>query len=537
MGGEPTFVSIDNQVDPEWTTDADGPHKRRAGLGAGGPAEEGVGAAGPGAAQPGQVVSRENRCRAGRSGCTGAPTASRCGPTTRCWPTRGRPSREPIASADPDAGAGSVLGAVADGLGLPATQVRPAYEDRWAGWPARCGSPTGEPVAAARRPGGRRRRRAAPRCWRGSTSPSPSPRPMCCRCTAATTSSGWASADWRLRRGRIVLLEGDSPAGLRLPLDSISWQPPRAVASTPTRWPVAAALPADDRGRAARRGRGRRRRADHRAGRRGPRRAAVRLPAADRGARALRRPDQPRRGRRRQGRLPGGDRGLRPAAGSAAAVDESPPTRASSRSTWRRRPASPSSAQQLRDPVRGGPAGPAVHRVVRRRRHPRRHRRRQPHHPRRRHARRFAAAAPARPAGVAADLLAAPPVAVLPVLRPVHRHHLAGAAGRRGPRRGALRAGDRVRRDRAADPGGRHREAVGDRPRAAAPAHRHHRQHPPRRVLHRQAVQPRQRPRPARPAGAARLRDAAALPDGDGAVAAGALAGGAGSGTSRCGPR
>ena len=28
MGGEPTFVSIDNQTDPEWNTDADGPHKR-----------------------------------------------------------------------------------------------------------------------------------------------------------------------------------------------------------------------------------------------------------------------------------------------------------------------------------------------------------------------------------------------------------------------------------------------------------------------------------------------------------------------------
>ncbi|HJT94771.1 MAG TPA: transglutaminase family protein, partial [Mycobacterium sp.] len=39
--------------------------------------------------------------------------------------------------------------------------------------------------------------------------------------------SGWASADWKLRRGRIVLLEGDSPAGLRLPLDSISWAAPR----------------------------------------------------------------------------------------------------------------------------------------------------------------------------------------------------------------------------------------------------------------------------------------------------------------------
>ena len=38
---------------------------------------------------------------------------------------------------------------------------------------------------------------------------------------------GWASADWQLRRGRIVLLDGDSPAGLRLPLNSISWEPPR----------------------------------------------------------------------------------------------------------------------------------------------------------------------------------------------------------------------------------------------------------------------------------------------------------------------
>ena len=56
--------------------------------------------------------------------------------------------------------------------------------------------------------------------------------------------------------------------------------------------------------------------------------------------------------------------------------------------------------------------------------------------------------------------------------------------------------------------------AVARRPPAAAPAHRRHRQHAPRRVLHRQALQPRQRPRPARPARAARLRDAAAPADG-----------------------
>lgn len=59
--------------------------------------------------------------------------------------------------------------------------------------------------------------------------------------------SGWASANWRLRRGRIVLLDGDSPAGLRLPLDSISWRPPRTqfpadpLASTQSDLPVGAA--------------------------------------------------------------------------------------------------------------------------------------------------------------------------------------------------------------------------------------------------------------------------------------------------------
>ncbi len=43
---------------------------------------------------------------------------------------------------------------------------------------------------------------------------------------------GWASTNWRLRRGRIVLVDGDSPAGLRLPLNAISWKPPRASFDT-----------------------------------------------------------------------------------------------------------------------------------------------------------------------------------------------------------------------------------------------------------------------------------------------------------------
>ena len=53
--------------------------------------------------------------------------------------------------------------------------------------------------------------------------------------------------------------------------------------------------------------------------------------------------------------------------------------------------------------------------------------------------------APARPAAQPARLLAQPPVAVLPVLGPVHRPDQPGAARGRGAQRQPLRAGDRLR--------------------------------------------------------------------------------------------
>ncbi|MCB1760040.1 MAG: transglutaminase family protein [Gammaproteobacteria bacterium] len=39
------------------------------------------------------------------------------------------------------------------------------------------------------------------------------------------TSECWASNAWKFRRGNMHLLPGDSPMGLRLPLDSLLWQP------------------------------------------------------------------------------------------------------------------------------------------------------------------------------------------------------------------------------------------------------------------------------------------------------------------------
>ena len=105
-------------------------------------------------------------------------------------------------------------------------------------------------------------------------------------------------------------------------------------------------------------------------------------------------------------------------------------------------------------------------------------------------------------------LLAAASVAVLPVLRPVHRPDQPGAALRRGAPRQPLRAGNR----HGAGAASRHRRgtaAVAGRPAVPQPAGRRHRQHASLRNLHRQAVFAGRPDRPARPGRVPRLRDAA----------------------------
>ncbi|WP_225731896.1 MULTISPECIES: DUF2126 domain-containing protein [unclassified Nocardia] len=115
---------------------------------------------------------------------------------------------------------------IAEGLGLPLTQVRPAFEDPLARIAAKMrlpeGDPVSEPDAAV----------LLARLDAEITEPVAYVLPLYRR----EDGAGWASAEWRLRRGRsdtaplgrIVLTEGDSPAGLRLPLDSISWRRPPA---------------------------------------------------------------------------------------------------------------------------------------------------------------------------------------------------------------------------------------------------------------------------------------------------------------------
>lgn len=221
VGGEPTFVSIDNQVDPEWTTDADGEHKReRASVLAARLkavwAPAGLIQRSQGKWYPGEPLPRWQIGLFWRT--DGQPLWNDAALLADPW------DGEVPALAD-DAGQ-RILAAVAADFGLPARQVRPAYEDALSRLAAAVRQPAGEPVAAADdlaedTPGARAELLA--RLDTSIDQPTAYVLPLHRR----ADGSGWASADWQLRRGRIVLTEGDSPAGLRLPLDAISWHPPR----------------------------------------------------------------------------------------------------------------------------------------------------------------------------------------------------------------------------------------------------------------------------------------------------------------------
>ena len=221
IGGEPTFVSIDDQTSKEWTTDADGPHKREraCALAAGLKAQwapHGLVQYSQGKWYPGEPLPRWQ--------------------IGLYWRIDGKALwNDATLLADPWAAdpaplhpqsARDVIAAIADGLGLPASQVRPAFEDPLARLLAAVRKPDGLPVTggedlATDTPDGR----AA--LLHRLEAPVAEPAAWVLPLHRREDESGWASSDWRLRRGRIVLLEGDSPAGLRLPLDSISWKPPR----------------------------------------------------------------------------------------------------------------------------------------------------------------------------------------------------------------------------------------------------------------------------------------------------------------------
>ncbi|MFE7798268.1 DUF2126 domain-containing protein [Nocardia sp. NPDC057440] len=287
IGGEPTFVSIDDQTSPEWTTDADGAHKRERAIDLADRlrriyAPTGLVQHRQGKWYPGEPLPRWEIAVAWRT--DGEPAWTRpdllidpwSPPRVLDWSTEGTASSvEPMAehtalqdnaiqlvdtsavigpgqqdrSADRAAvrstqrpmpatrdSARALIAHVAASFGLPDTQVRPAFEDPLARLAGVVGAPVGDPVAAAEdiepdADSAPARRALLEKLDAPVTEPAAYVLPLYRR----EDGSGWASADWRLRRGatpqrpegRIVLTDGDSPAGLRLPLDSVSWRAPR----------------------------------------------------------------------------------------------------------------------------------------------------------------------------------------------------------------------------------------------------------------------------------------------------------------------
>ncbi len=226
MGGEPTFVSIDDFVGPEWTIAADGPDKRaRAGVLADRLravfSPQGLVQRSQGKWYPGEPLPRWQIALLWRT--DGHPLWSRQDLLADPWADL-RPATDGAAAPTPHrhrpAAARRLAEALATGFALPLTQVRPAFEDALARLAAAVRLPAGEPENDLDTDTPDARAALVAALDASVQTPTAYVLPL----HRLPDEKGWASSDWRLRRGRIVLSPGDSPAGLRLPLDSIAWE-------------------------------------------------------------------------------------------------------------------------------------------------------------------------------------------------------------------------------------------------------------------------------------------------------------------------
>jgi uncharacterized protein (DUF2126 family)/transglutaminase-like putative cysteine protease len=225
MGGEPTFVSIEQTDDPEWNTLAVGGDKRKL---AGALANRLAAVFAPGALihhGQGKWYPGESRPR-WQIGVY--------------WRTDGHPLWcDPDLLADPTvpgsatgADAATLMEAIAAALGLPDEVRYPAYEDPLERLWRESRVPGGEPPSrpspdpadpALADPDARVAIVAALDAERGE------PRGWAMPLKREPGDPAWSTGRWVLRRGHLFLIPGDSPIGLRLPLDSLSWTPPPAA--------------------------------------------------------------------------------------------------------------------------------------------------------------------------------------------------------------------------------------------------------------------------------------------------------------------
>jgi transglutaminase-like putative cysteine protease len=218
MGGEPTFVSIDDFQSEEWNTSAVGPQKRaladtlirklRDRFAPGGFLHYGQGKWYPGESLPRWTFSLYWRK-------DGLPV----------WTDEKLIAIEnktyPVETADAE----RLLAAIANELDIAPDLVVPAYEDP-AEWIVKeANLPENVDPANSKLKDPEERARIAKVFANGLTNPSGYVLPVQAW-NARASGRRWVSEKWQTRRGRLYLVPGDSPVGYRLPLNSLPYLTP-----------------------------------------------------------------------------------------------------------------------------------------------------------------------------------------------------------------------------------------------------------------------------------------------------------------------
>ena len=213
MGGEPTFVSIDDFESPEWNTDASGPtkpviarqllHRLRDRFGKGGLLHYGQGKWYPGEPLPRWALGLFWR-RDGEPVWTGVHE-------------RLPEETPPPVSAREAAG---FITALAERLGVDPAHALPAREDPLIHIRTEADLPPGVTVADADLDEGGPRATLRRAMEGGLSSPVGYVLPIR-RALSKDEGDGWVSEAWTFRRDRLFLVPGDSPLGLRLPLGAL----------------------------------------------------------------------------------------------------------------------------------------------------------------------------------------------------------------------------------------------------------------------------------------------------------------------------
>jgi uncharacterized protein (DUF2126 family)/transglutaminase-like putative cysteine protease len=238
MGGEPTFVAIDDVDADEWNTAAVGPTKRAFGdrlirrlrdrFAPGGFLHYGQGKWYPGESLPRWAFALYWR-----------------GDGLPIWRDERRITPEHLDTHASVADAATLARSIARNLEINPSYVAPAYENAKEFLEREASLPINVTVLESKLEDPEERARLTRAFRRGLNTPAAAILPV--QRWNAPDQRRWRSEIWATRIGRIELLPGDSPVGFRLPLGSLPWLAPtdRPFIAPPD--PFAKLLPLPDR--------------------------------------------------------------------------------------------------------------------------------------------------------------------------------------------------------------------------------------------------------------------------------------------------